>query len=101
MCGRETCSGFSCEYSYSSLIFVEYSCLATTMLLAFVFHVSLVRDVSSLVLESTLLFHCLTSWRVLCSNKFIGVWLETENASCGRWYMERHTHACRSLSWII
>ena len=48
---------FSCEYSYSSLISIEYSCLATSMLLALVFYASLVRVVSSLMLESTLLFH--------------------------------------------
>ena len=41
---------FSCEYSYSSLISVEYSFLAIAMLLALVFHASLVRAVSSLVL---------------------------------------------------
>ena len=44
LCGRETRSAFSCEYSYSSLIFVEYSCLATTMILAPVFHASLVQS---------------------------------------------------------
>jgi hypothetical protein len=38
LCGRETRSAFSCEYSYSSLIFVEYSCQAIAMLLAPVFH---------------------------------------------------------------
>ena len=35
---------FSCEYSYSSLIFVEYPCLATAMLLAPVLHASLVQS---------------------------------------------------------
>ena len=44
LCGIETRSAFSCEYSYSSLIFVEYSCLATAMLLAPVFHASLVQS---------------------------------------------------------
>jgi hypothetical protein len=44
LCGRETRSAFSCEYSYSSLIFVEYSCLAILMLLAHVFHASLVQS---------------------------------------------------------
>ena len=44
LCGRETRSAFSCEYSYSSLIFVEYSCLTTAMLLAPVFHASLVQS---------------------------------------------------------
>ena len=29
LCGRETRSAFSCEYSYSSFISVEYSCLVT------------------------------------------------------------------------
>ena len=58
LCGRETRSAFSCEYS--SLISVEYSCLATAMLSALVFHASLVRAVSSFVLESTLVFHCWT-----------------------------------------
>ena len=58
LCGIETRSAFSCEYSYSSLISVEYSCLATAMLSALVFHASLVRAVSSFVLESNLLFHC-------------------------------------------
>jgi hypothetical protein len=42
LCGRETRSTFLCEYSYSSLIFDEYSCLAIAMLLAPVFHASLV-----------------------------------------------------------
>jgi hypothetical protein len=42
LCGRETRSAFSCEYSYSSLIFVEYSCLAIAMLLAPVFHACLI-----------------------------------------------------------
>jgi hypothetical protein len=44
LCGRETRSVFSCEYSYSSLIFVEYSCLAIAMLLAPIFHASLVQS---------------------------------------------------------
>jgi hypothetical protein len=38
LCGRDTRPTFLCEYSYSSLIFVEYSCLAIKMLLAHVFH---------------------------------------------------------------
>ena len=44
LCGRETRSAFSCEYSYSSLIFGEYSCLAPAMLLAPVFHASLIQS---------------------------------------------------------
>jgi hypothetical protein len=44
LCGRETRSAFSCEYSYSSLIFVEYSYLAIAMLLAPIFHASLVQN---------------------------------------------------------
>ena len=44
LCGRETRSAFSCEYSYSLLTFVEYSCLATAMLLAPIFHASLVQS---------------------------------------------------------
>jgi hypothetical protein len=44
LCGRETRFAFSCEYLYSSLIFVEYSCLAIAMLLAPVFHASLVQS---------------------------------------------------------
>ena len=51
LCGRETRSAFSCEYSYSSLISVEYSCLVTIMLPALVFHASLVRAVSSFMLD--------------------------------------------------
>ena len=51
-------SAFSCEYSYSSLISVEYSCLATAMLSALVFHASLVRAVSYFMIDFTLLFHC-------------------------------------------
>ena len=41
--GRETHSAFSYEYSYSSLILVEYSCLAIAMFLAPVFHASLIQ----------------------------------------------------------
>jgi hypothetical protein len=44
LCGRETRFTFSCEYSYSSLIFIEYSCRAIAMLLALVFHASLVQS---------------------------------------------------------
>ena len=58
LCGRETHSAFSCEYSQSSLISVESSCLATTMLLALVFHASLVQSCQFSWVESTLLFHC-------------------------------------------
>ena len=43
LCGRETRSAFSCEYSYSSLIFVKYS-LLVFMLPAPVFHASLVQS---------------------------------------------------------
>ena len=42
--GRETRSAFSYEYSYSSLILVEYSYLAIAMLLAPVFHASLIQS---------------------------------------------------------
>jgi len=42
--GRETRSAFSYEYSYSSLILVEYSYLAIAMLLAPVFHASLIQN---------------------------------------------------------
>jgi hypothetical protein len=42
LCGRDTRSAFSCEYSYSSLIFVEYCCLAIAILLAPIFHAYLV-----------------------------------------------------------
>ena len=73
MCGRETRSAFSCEYSYSSLISVEYSCLVTIMISALVFHAYLVRAVCSFMLDYTLLFHAWTCSRVLCSNKLIGV----------------------------
>ena len=38
LCGRETRSAFSCEYSYSSLILFEYSFLVSVMLSALVFH---------------------------------------------------------------
>ena len=41
--GRETHSDFSYEYSYSSLILVEYSYLAIAMLLAPVLHASLIQ----------------------------------------------------------
>jgi hypothetical protein len=44
LCGRETRFPFSCEYLYSLFIFVEYSCLAIAMLLAPVFHASLVQS---------------------------------------------------------
>jgi hypothetical protein len=44
LCGRETRFAFSCEYLYSSLIFVKYSCLAIAMLLAPIFHASLVQS---------------------------------------------------------
>jgi hypothetical protein len=42
--GRETRSAFSYEYSYSSLILVEYSYLAIAMLLAPVLHASLIQS---------------------------------------------------------
>ena len=42
--GRETSSVFSYEYSYSSLILVEYSYLAIAMLLAPVLHASLIQS---------------------------------------------------------
>jgi hypothetical protein len=44
LCGRETHSAFSYEYSYSSFIFVEYSFLAIAMLLAPAFHASFVQN---------------------------------------------------------
>ena len=54
--GRETCSAFSLEYSYSSLyicwVFVSSTALASSSC----FHVSLVRAISSFE-ESTLLLH--------------------------------------------
>ena len=87
------------------LVFFTYICWVFLFgyykLPALVFHTSLVRDVSSFMLDCTLFFIVELFRECLCSNKLIGVWLEIENASCGRWYMERHTHACRSLSWII
>ena len=87
MCGRETRSAFSFEYSYSSLIFVEYSSIATAILSALVFHASLVGVVSfSYVTLSYLIVIFLES---LYLNKLICVWLETENVKCGRWYNER------------
>jgi hypothetical protein len=57
LCGRETRSAFSCEYSYSSLIFVEYYCLAIAILLAPIFHAYLVQ--SLLVFFS---YICLALW---------------------------------------
>ena len=42
--GREKRSAFSYEYSYSSLILVEYSYLAIAMLLAPVLHASLIQS---------------------------------------------------------
>ena len=44
LCVRETRSTFSYEYSYSSLILVEYSYLAIAMLLAPVLHASLIQS---------------------------------------------------------
>jgi hypothetical protein len=74
LCGRKTRSAFSCEYSYSSLIFTEYSCLAIAMLLAPVFHTSLVQSLlvffSYICLLSGL--YLFLSMRVL-PNKLIGV----------------------------
>ena len=63
LCGRETRSAFSYEYSYSSLIFVEYSSIATAILSALIFHAPLVRDISFLMLYS--LASLLNTWRVL------------------------------------
>ena len=82
MCERETRSTFSCGYSYSSIISVEYSCLVTIMLLALVFHASLVRAVSSFMLDYSL-FSLLNLLESLCSNKFIGVCVGSENVACG------------------
>jgi hypothetical protein len=50
LCRRETRSAFWCEYSYSSLIFVEYSCLDIAMLLAPVFHASIVQILFSSII---------------------------------------------------
>ena len=44
LCGRETRSAFSYEYSYSSLIFVGYSYRATAILSALIFHAPLVQS---------------------------------------------------------
>ena len=82
LCGRDTRSAFSYEYSYSSLIFVQYSFHVIVCFLALVFHASLSWVVSFVMPYS----HCLITWRVYPVNKLIGVWLETENAKCGRWY---------------
>ena len=44
LCGRETRSAFSLEYSCASLIFIEYSCLDIfSMLPALILHASLVQ----------------------------------------------------------
>ena len=84
LCGRETRSAFSYEYSYSSHIFVEYPSLAIVCFLALVFHASLVEAVSfSYVTLSCFIVKYLES---LCLDKLIGVWLRTENVKCGRWY---------------
>ena len=73
--------------SYCNAFSSCFSCISCSELLVLVEKYSLVSLLN--YLES------------LCWNKLIGVWLETENTSCGRWYMERDTHACRSFSWII
>ena len=86
------------------LIFFTYICwvFLSSYCNAFSSYFSCISCSELLVLiESTLLFLWWMVYRFLCSNKFIGVWLETKNATCCRWYMERHTHACRSLSLII
>ena len=44
LCGRETRSAFSFEYSYSSLILVEYSSIATVIFSALIFHAPLVQS---------------------------------------------------------
>ena len=84
LCGRETRSAFSYEYSYSSLIFVEYSSFVIVCSLALVFHASLVELLA--LLYYTLISHCLITWRFYLLNKLIGVWLRTENVKRGRWY---------------
>jgi hypothetical protein len=84
LCGRETRSAFSYEYSYSSFIFVEYSFHVIVCSLA-LFFMHLLLDLLAL-LYYTLISHCLITWRVYLLNKLIGVWLRTENAKCGRWY---------------
>ena len=62
LCGRETRSAFSYEYSYSSLIFIEYSSFVIVCSLALVFHASLVRAVSFVMLYSHIsLFNYLQS----------------------------------------
>ena len=63
LCGIETRSAFSCEYSYFSLIPVEYTCLATTVLLALVLHAPLV----------SLKFF----------GEFLGLCFGSENVACG------------------
>ena len=56
------------------------------------------------LLLELLVFHMLHShisllytWRVYLLNKLIGVWLETENAKCGRWYNEK----IYMILWIV
>ena len=62
LCGRETRSAFSYEYSYSSLIFVEYSFHVILCFLPLVFHTSLVRAVSFVISYSHIsLFNYLES----------------------------------------
>ena len=53
------------------------------------------------LLYHTLISHCLITWRVYLLNKLIGVWLETENAKCGRWYKERYTCSYGLLSCML
>lgn len=55
LCGRETRSAFSYEYSYFSLIFVENSSFVIVCSLALVFHASLVRAVSFVIIYSHIL----------------------------------------------
>ena len=61
LCGRETRSAFSYEYSYSSLICVEYSSHAIVCFLALVFHASLARAVSFIISYSHI--SLLNTWR--------------------------------------
>ena len=62
LCGRETRSTFSYEYSYSPLIFVEYSSFVIVFSIALVIHASLVRVVNFVILYSHIsLFNYLES----------------------------------------
>ena len=62
LCWRETRSAFSYEYSYSSVISVEYYFHAIVCFLALVFHASLARAVSFVISYSHIsLFNYLES----------------------------------------